>query len=301
VPAAWNPVRVEGDADSGSMLLADLAAARLGIRWRSAGRGDPKKLVDRVIAGEAGDEVPAADSIASSNSGLIEPRLRRDSESQREFFAAYSARRKRVIEIVHTPAEGGSMADRILPSLTEQPAEEDQFWSVFGLHVHTPAEFKLQSYAFNAGDVALHFRHGNGRTIVRRIGPAKLALSRQPLEKWATTLDRSQRKLYRSASLVGSALADRLLESYNPSKDGPPGRTLQDVATAKIPRRRRLFWAWLVPKQLTAIAAVDPVADRLIVGSSNDPEVLRRLIQQAMKNDVTDISAPTEQQELIPA
>jgi len=281
VPAIWNPVRVEGDADSGSILLADLAAARLGIRWRSAGRGDPKKLIARVMDSETGDEVPLSASIASSIDCLVEPRLRRDSESHREVFAVYSERRKRVLEIVHTPADDASMLENFLPTLTEQSADDEQFWSAFGLHVHTPPKFELQSYAFNAGDVALHFRHGNGRTIIRRVGPARLALSRQPLEKWATTLDRSQRKLYRPGVAIGSASADRV--------------------TAAIPRRRRLFWAWFVPKQLTAIAAVDGAADRLIVGSSNDAALLHRLVEQAMENEASNSIAPAERQELIHA
>jgi len=73
VPATWNPVRVEGDADSGSMLLADLMATRIGVQWRHLS----KKVAIRVIDKGLGDPHFAANPTIDPASGLCEFALRR--------------------------------------------------------------------------------------------------------------------------------------------------------------------------------------------------------------------------------
>lgn len=275
VPATWNPVKIEGDYDRGSLLLADLSSPRLGVRWRRAGRGEPKAWADRALRDELGAQAAgeAIDFAMAPPDAWNVGRLYVDRDPPgRDVFVAWSTRTGRVIEIVYNAAERDDvLAKTILPTLTDTPADATHHWSIFGLDLQSPAGLALQSFALNAGDLSLTFGKANTRTTVRRIGPASLALSRQPLSKWLTISQKSHKKMYRPPA------------RGEPTTLISDGRQLSGLTTI-IHRRRRLFWAWFVPKSITALAIHDAANDRLLIGDSADETLLRELLTALARN-----------------
>ena len=51
LPAGWDPVKLEGDASQGLMLLADLTRPKLGVRWKTLKK---KADVAKTVAVEVG-------------------------------------------------------------------------------------------------------------------------------------------------------------------------------------------------------------------------------------------------------
>ena len=282
VPATWNPVRIEGDYDRGSLLLADLSSPRLGVRWRKAARGDPAAWADKALRDELGT-LSAAEAVnvamASPDDWKVARLYLDDEPPGRDVFVGWSARSGRVVEIVYNVAERDyALSDDILPTLADTTPESAQTWSIFGLTLSTPPGLLLQSFALNAGDLSLTFADKNAQTTLRRIGPASLALSRQPLSRWLSALSKAQKKMYRAPPNGDSTtLAAR-------------GRSLPGLH-ATISRRRRLCWAWFVPKQMTAMAIHDTANDRLLIGSSPNESLLRKmLIDLAGDHDLLSVS-----------
>ena len=268
VPADWNPVKIDGDYDSGSVLLADLHAARLGLRWKKAAkRGDPDAWAVRSLRDEVGKlatdeakDLPLPDGGAWSVS-----RLYQDPDPPgRDVWVGHSRPSNRVLQIVYHATKRGTAFPRdILPTLSDTAADAPHRWAVFDLSLETPPGMRVQWYRFNAGDLALGLVGKGSKhvTLVRQIGPAALALARQPLAAWLTNLPTTTRKLYRAVRETDVA-------------------TLGDLVglRATLVRKRRLWWAWPVPRWQTILALHDEKRDRLIAGQAVDEASLRSLL-----------------------
>ena len=276
VPTTWNPVKLAGDYDQGSMLLADLSSARLGIRWRMAGRGDPAKWADRALRDELGDSADHAGAFAVKplDAWKITRVCLASDFPARDVFVGWSARSGRVIELVYNVNERDRVLEHeILPTLADTASDAPHRWSIFGLDLTTPPGHVLQTFALNAGDLALTFRNGRDRTTIRRISPASLALARQPIERWLT-LGKSDRKIYRQPSTHSTTtlkLSGVSLDTY-------------ELAAC---RRLRLRWAWFIRCKLSLIAYHDESSNRLLIGTSTDRALLRQLLSQLIETSVS--------------
>ena len=55
LPNRWNPTKIEGDYDSGAVMIADLHRPRLGLRWkRAAKKLDKAKWSRKALLDEVG-------------------------------------------------------------------------------------------------------------------------------------------------------------------------------------------------------------------------------------------------------
>ena len=268
VRAEWNPVKIDGDYDSGSVLLADLHSARLGLRWKTAAkRGDPQAWANRSLRDEVGKlAADEAKDLALPNGGdWSVSRLYQDPNPPgRDVWVGHSRRSNRVLQIVYHAAQRGTAFSRgVLPTLADTSPDAPHCWAVFDLSLTTPPGTRVQWYRFNAGDLSMGLTSKGTKpiTVVRQIGPAGLALARQPLSTWLTHLPASTRRLYQTVRATEATTLNHL-----------PG--LQ----ATLRRKRRLWWAWPVPRRQTILAFHDEERDRLIAGQGVDEADLRNLL-----------------------
>lgn len=269
VPAAWNPVKVDGDYDEGHMLLADLQSARLGVRWKRMKRGDPVDWATRALRTEVG-KLAAAEA---TDYAMPDPDRWRVSKLYvepeppgRDIWVGFSETSGRAIEIVrHVKKRSEELSEEILPSVADTPLDEEQAWSIFDLSVRSPAGWKLQWYRLNAGDLSLAFRNKRRTVQVRQVGPAELALGRQKIDQWMSQQDKTVRKLYRPLS----DLSDLTLAF--------DARTLTGRHGA-IRRKRRFCWAFMVPQTLHAIGLHDPDRNRLLFAQGNEEDTMKQML-----------------------
>ena len=155
----------------------------------------------------------------------------------------------------------------MLPAIGDTARNAEQAWSIFDLSVRTPAKLNLQWYKLNAGDLSLAFSEKRGKrvSIVRQLGPATLALGRQKLDDWMSQHRMAMKKLYRPMSPA------------EPTTINVGGREIEGLR-ATLRRKRRLFWAWMVKKEVLLLGAHDAARNRVVLGQSEDETVLRKLI-----------------------
>lgn len=269
VPESWNPVKVDGDWEQGHLLLADLQSAKLGVRWKRMKRGDPSAWASRALREEVGKLAAeeAKDLTMPDPASWRVSKLYVEPEPPgRNIWVGWSETSGRVIEIVHhVKTQSNELSERVLPSLSDSSPSEEQAWSIFDLSVRSPAGWALQWYRLNAGDLSLAFRKKRKTVQVRQVGPAELALGRQKIDKWMSQQDKTVRKLYRPLS----DLSDLTLEFATRSLAGKRGL---------IRRKRRFFWAFLLPKALIAIGLHDTRRNRLIFAQGDDEEVMKQML-----------------------
>jgi hypothetical protein len=275
VPPRWNPVKVEGDYQTGYMLLADLHRPRLGIRWRSAaGKVDVQRWAHDALRGEVGllaaseaRDHPLPGDLWEGSRLYVEPE-----PPGRDVWVARSCVSGRLVQVIHhAHRRERVLAEQVLPSLTDQPVNEPGQWSIFDLSCRVPPGWALSNYRLNAGDLTLRFQHRVKRfgllhlLTVRQIAPATLALHRRPLLEWLRVQQYQQRRLYRV-----------LLEAFEDTLPTPDGRTLAGQRGVSI-RRKRYFWLTTAPRQMTTLALHDPARDRLVLVQSTDEATARHV------------------------
>lgn len=268
LPARWNPVKIEGDYDSGSVLIADLHRPRLGMRWRKGSkRFDPKTWAPKALRDEVGQLAtaeatphPLDGSDWQSSSVYIEPE-----PPGRDVWVGYSTVSRRCLEIVHHAHRRESvLTGTILPSLRDAPREQSKRWAVFDLSCESPAGLKLVSHRLNAGDLSLSFEDNRRLVAVRQIALAEMALKRRELKQWLADQEARKRKYYRLAGeLTETELAGEL------------GRRLRGVWREST-RRKRFFLIRSLPPKLITAALHDAQRDRLIIVQASDELLLRQ-------------------------
>lgn len=187
VPRDWNVVRIEGDRRRGLVLLADLERPRMGLRWDTPRAGDDAEATIRAaMAAEVGTlAAPEATQAASAEGWSAAMLYLEPDPPGRDVWIGHSAVSGRIAQIGCPVDDARRRAIRDLPSWLADSIEGDaQDWSVLDLSCRTPPGWWLASHHLTAGDLRLAFTCDNGRLRVRQIAPARLALSRQPIEKW---------------------------------------------------------------------------------------------------------------------
>lgn len=280
IPADWSPVKLDGDASAGFVLLADLEKPRLGLRWatpRKSRAGDAEKLVRQAMVREVGQLAaaeakpfsPAGDASGAWTGGqlFLEPE-----PPGRDVWIGVSGTSGRVVEVVHhAHRRARTLPDDLLPTLADAGGAGGAVeWSVFGLSVRLPRAMTLAGQRLNAGDLSLSFV-GQGkarrrdRLTVRQIAAATLALGRRPLDQWlAGQEDANHYRTRATPEPVTVTAAD-------------DGRELTGVVRTS-PRRRRFFWKPGLSPEVVTYATHDRTRDRLVIVQASDDE----LSQQAL-------------------
>lgn len=269
VPVRWNPVRIEGDYDSGYVLLSDLHGPRLGLRWRRAGRrfdaaSWARKALRQEVGMVASEEARPVAAGPEFESSLL---FTDPTPPGRDVWVAYSTTSRRAVELVYRSRRRERvLSPIILPTFSDQAAEQSVRWSIFGISCIVPAGLRLVRHQLNAGDLTLSFAGRGHELLVRQVSLAQQALRRMPMEKWLNQVEWARRSRYRRRTEpvpVALDLAGRRLEG------------LRGV----IQRKRRFFMAWRLPKEIYSYALHDPDRDRLVFVQSTDDQSGAQAVQ----------------------
>jgi hypothetical protein len=268
VPAAWNPVRLEGDWDSGQALLVDMERPRLGLRWQKPRRGkefDAETAVKKAMRDEVGrlaaDEArpfEMADEDWQASLLYVEPE-----PPGRDVWIGYSRRSGRMLQAVyHAKRRESTLAERVLSSVTDSDRDAETRWSVFELSCVAPAAMKLTDQKLMAGDLSLTFASKGKTLTVRQVAVAELALKRMSLEKWVGSQQRVDLKHYRPLGKVEEIAIDAT------------GREIRGVIRRSV-RRRRFCWVRGLVSEKVTCALHDEARDRLVIVEANEKEALK--------------------------
>ena len=267
LPARWDPVKLEGDADKGMILLADLHRPRLGVRWTKVGkRADVGKSVNKTMLAEVGLLAAAeAKETAPPGENWSNGRLYIEPEPPgRDVWVGYSKTTGRLFEVVyHAKNRDRSMVETVLPALADGLAGE---WSIFDLACKLPPTAKLERQVLNVGDLRLDFLVGRLPIVVRQIAVATLALTRQPLERWLTVHQYARRKFYREAEK-----SQEIEWTVN-------GQQMKGLRR-NLRRRRRYFFLWRLPKLIVGVLLRDELNDKLLIVEATDEKTVRETLE----------------------
>lgn len=246
LPEDWSPVKIDGDGAKGSIVIADLHASRLAIRWQTIkrpARFDAEAWARSAIVAEVGQlmlekSTPFAPDAADEWAGgrlFVEPE-----PPGRDVWVGFHRPSSRAVEVVHQTKRWSRTLEEIVASLRGATNE----WSIFDLSCRVPDGWALQRQRLNAGDLTLTFGKGRDTLVVRQIAPAALALARQPMEKWLEQHARLWNKTY-AGRMATESIDDGLAKTFE--------------------RRRRFCFArWLEPRRVI-VAANDRARDRLVI------------------------------------
>lgn len=262
VPDRWSPVKIEGDADAGYLLMADLHRPRLGIRWRkqSGKRFDAEKVAKRTMREEVG-ELEAEKALAHEMENWQAALLYQDPDPPgRDVLVGYSPASSRLFQVVyHAHHRERIFEEKLLPTIADASPKGEMDWSVFELSCRTPAGLQLIKQRMNAGDLCLSFE-GPRRQVatVRQIAPAKLALSRRPIEKWVAEQASWRGRQFKLASDV---------------------REMAGARGQKVVRRRRFSWMFWIAKGYVVLAKHDEERNRLVIVDASSEELARAVFK----------------------
>lgn len=276
LPARWDPVKLEGDADKGMILLADLHRPRLGVRWLKLGkRADAGKSARKSLLAEVGQLAAAeATEAAPPGDNWTEGRLYIEPEPPgRDVWVGYSKTTGRLFEVVyHAKHRDRTLAETVLPHFVD--GTEGQ-WSIFDLACTLPADAKLERQVLNVGDLQLAFRRERDPIVVRQIAVASVALSRQPMAKWLEVHQGFRRKHYRPAEQAAA-----IEWTVN-------GQQMKGLRR-NLRRRRRYFFLWRLPRQIVGVILRDETRDKLLVVEGPD----EKTVQQILESLVSQAASP---------
>lgn len=201
-PAAFKLLQVSGVHARGLVRLVDTDRIRLAIGWATVYKKkfDAPKFIERqlfrTLAVGNRAERKRGKAIAEK---CIDPRLpgmtcalmATDDENRTDRIIGYCAATSRVFDIAYQhglPAEN-ALIKQGLVDFIDQPVDRPAKWAFFNSSFISPVGFTYGNSRLNLGDmqVQLLVRRtdltGPG-LLVRQIYPARLALSRVPIENW---------------------------------------------------------------------------------------------------------------------
>lgn len=179
----------------------------------------------------------------------------------RDLWIGYSDVSGRTAELSFPVEARRDRAAREMPdNLADTAESEETAWSILDLSCAAPAGWKLGSHQLMAGDLRLTFTRGGDRLLIRQIAPARLALSRQSIEKWISQhpVDRGRtaRSLGEPASITTQI----------------HGRTVPGLRQVWTRGGRGLWRMWQREMRTSEVTALhDAEHDRLWVIESPDP------------------------------
>ena len=266
MPRHWSPLRLEGNYDEGSAMVADLHRPRFALRWKRAGKRLnavtwTRKTMNAEIGRLASDEATdfACGNAADWSGGrlYIEPK-----PPGRDVWIALSNVSGRTVEFVyHAHRRDRIISQRLLPTLSDSPVGQDMDWSVFDLSCRSPAGLMLMDQRLNSGNLSLSFGDlKKTQVTVQQIAVASLALKRLPLEKWLAQQIVARRKYYRAIGIAAK------------EED-------QDLLSQGSRRRRRWCWRWWIAPSFVTLAKHDLQRDRLVIVDATSRELATQMLR----------------------
>jgi len=274
VPGDWRPLRIDGNAERGSVDLGDATEPRAQFAWSTVTRRHfaAGRTLRRVLKRVAPKTI-----ISTASEATLEPLLYCTDGSGRCCFAGYAPLTHRVIQgFLNVPSGswGGSETAGMLAELADQQLEMAQKWSFFNISFITPPRFRYRDASLTLGDMRVSLESVDRKPVaelhVRHVYPAALALSRGNLETWLArewTRDANDRRIKVPEALSGTT---------------PLGRSA--TCTSDRPIRR-----WILRKtphtiQQRCTAVHDEQHERLLIVRVKDhAEQARTIMQDVIK------------------
>lgn len=269
VPARWRPLRIEGQAEAGNMILADGGTVTMQIKWlrpQRPERFDADTWLRRRLRALKADPDEVTDHPAPAGFAplaCIPAGGRRDGDGATLWYG-YTEDAGLVIEIaMRDDSQRGGRLNRAvrrpIESLAVSAADEPSTWAIFGCRFEVPAGFSLRQHDLRLGNLSLQFDGPDRQTLLlRQIYPAALALNRRPLEDWLGTGPFKERRRYRAdapAEPLRLDEADRALE-------GVIRRGWKRIAFPL---------GWLLARRNIAAALHDTEDERLLIAEHDAP------------------------------
>jgi hypothetical protein len=181
-PDDWAPVNVSGSFDEGYVRLASPARAAIQVRWQRA-KGDAG-ITAAISAYEARLRKDAAKGREAFSFQLNGREYRWSGAGQGRGLAMYcdDPSRTFLLEVI------GGRGDQLLPlysKLKRSFSGCTEVWSVLGLRVSLPAEFRLDKHEFQAGKTQLRLKKSGATLDCARWGFAEQLLAKHSLGEWA--------------------------------------------------------------------------------------------------------------------
>lgn len=262
LPGTWDPVKLEGDASQGLILLADLTRPKLGVRWKTLKKNaDIEKSVESLLNDEIG-RLAAREAIDAAPPGqnwqagtlYIEP-----DPPGRDVWIGFSRATRRLVQVIyHVQGRDRVLPDHVLPTL----ADESSDWAIFDLSCTPLPGSTLLKQRLNVGDLSLEFLANRRPLVVRQIAVASVALTRQPIERWLAAQQAMRKKYYRP------------IEQPRPVEiSGLIG------VSRRIVRRRRHFLMRSLQKTLMGVALLDESRDKLLIVEAPESQDLEPIVR----------------------
>lgn len=275
LPEKWSPVKLDGDAASGSAEFVDMQRPRLGVRWKTLRKAprDAVELCRGALAGEVGRrEADGAAAPAIMPAGASAALLYTDAAPyKRDVAVAWFPGPRRLVQLSYPLRRRETTLERdLLPGLTVVGEGESAPWCVFELTCLTPPDLRLERHRLNVGDLALFFTAPRrwGLAVrwasVRQIAVASLALQRSSMGGWLRTMQKPDARLYKPA------------KAPEPTTLAVAGREHEGLLW-RMPLKRRYRWLPKVPRACLTLGCHDVPRDRLVLVHGTDEGLLRQL------------------------
>ncbi len=286
MPADWQPMKLLGTPQKGSVIVGDSDCAIFSLHWERPGdmavtEGDAwveGRLKKLGVAAEANP--PAKEHFTSC--GWAHG-VEQEENKSTTYWYGFAASAGLVIGVKVNGFLAAALRERaveeVLPSLRVTPAGHETIWSMYDISFCSPPNFELKQRHLFSGDVALAFEKSKQDSLfLRQVYPADLALKRRSFERW---MDKrpfvEHRKLRRRTVRV---------ENW---EDG----TRKHVSGIVRHGRKQLGvpLGWCAPRWLCGVAARDAVMDRVLIAEhmsarAADQRMCERAIARMNQTDI---------------
>ena len=191
MPADWQPIKIEGGWEKGSMMIGLETEPVVLVKWWRPGsaRFNPQAWLDRRFKDL--HALPDPDAPHPDSFDIVGwlRRLERKDGAAKTVWYGHAPRAGLVMECISTSDVRQALRDRffetLLPRLRAAAIDQPVQWSIFSAAFTSPPGYRLVKRHLVLGDIALDLRNADGhRLILRQVFPASLATRRRRLHGW---------------------------------------------------------------------------------------------------------------------
>jgi hypothetical protein len=276
LPEDWRPLKLNGNADKGWMMVGDAVCAMFSVHWERVpemrptdGRAWVEGRLKRQGVPVSSPNPPAKEHFTVCAWAHA---LQTREDKYTTFWYGYSADAGIVLGIkvngVLPRHQLNQITRHVMPSVRASSMKDESIWAMYNVCFRAPAGFELINRHLYSGDVALEFAKGRSEALLlRQVYPGDLALSRRSFEQW---LDASPFKGHRK------------LRSSETTHEAWPH---EDEEGLRRTGRKRLAFPLgvIAPRHTCAVALHDKSLNRLLIAEHTaSSEIDMRVCEQAV-------------------
>lgn len=264
IPSDWRPLKIYGTPEKGWMMVGDAYCACFSIHWQQSNGSvsDGKQwATDRLKRlGLFPDSSPPSAERFSACAWARDVQSEEEKKTTHWFGYSESADLLLGLKVNGALPEEhrDSMKHDVLPSLQTSPADDETIWTLYGLSLVSPPNFKLVERHLYMGDVALRFQKNRQESLMlRQVYPGGLALGRRNFERWLASYPFTEHRRMRASSVTMSSW-------QHPDFEDLVGLRRRGCKRLGIPL------GGIMPRWNHALAVHDQTLDRLLIAEHSD-------------------------------